>query len=304
MKSNDEVDLVELSKMLWVNKWLIIILTLISSIFGVFYSLSLPNFYKSETILVVADSSADNSGFMQNYGSIARIAGINIPSQNSSNNALQAIEKLKTLSFFESNILPNIFLPDLMAFKSWNLKTNTSEYNDKIYINSSDKWIGGFFYNGKQNLKPSVQQSFSVFKKHLTLSIDETSSYVTLKVKHQSPYVAQEWSEILVDQINIYYRNKDRSEAIKSSNFLNASMAKAKSVEVREVIASLLMHETQKLSLIEAKEFYVYEYIDPPAVMEKKSDPNRTFICILFTLIGALLSIVYVLVRHYFFIKN
>ena len=191
-----------------------------------------------------------------------------------------------------------------MAFKSWNLKTNISEYNDTVYLNSSDQWIGKFFYNGQENLKPSVQQSFSVFKKHLTLNIDETSSYVTLKIKHQSPYVAQEWSKLLVDQINIYYRNKDRSEAIKSSNFLNDSMAKAKSIEVREVIASLLMHETQKLSLIEAKEFYVYEFIDPPAVMEKKSDPSRAFICILFTLIGASLSVVYVLVRQYFFVKN
>ena len=45
--------------------------------------------------------------------------------------------------------------------------------------------------------------------------------------------------------------------------------------------AEELQEQIQKLTLIEANEFYVFEYIDPPAVMEKKSDPNRKLICII-----------------------
>ena len=62
-----------------------------------------------------------------------------------------------------------------------------------------------------------------------------------------------------------------------------------------------MQQETQKLTLIEANEFYVFEYIDSPAVMETKSEPKRALICILFTVLGGMLSILIVLYKHYFF---
>ena len=69
--------------------------------------------------------------------------------------------------------------------------------------------------------------------------------------------------------------------------------------EVKLVIAQLLQEETKKLTLIEANQSYVFDYIDPPAVMENKSEPSRAFICILSALIGGILSVVLVLLKHY-----
>ena len=59
--------------------------------------------------------------------------------------------------------------------------------------------------------------------------------------------------------------------------------------EIKQVIAKLLQEETKKLTLIELIA-YVFDYIDPPVVMEKKSEPNRAFICILSALIGGIFS--------------
>ena len=42
--------------------------------------------------------------------------------------------------------------------------------------------------------------------------------------------------------------------------------------EIKQALAKLLQEETKKLALIEAKEFYVFDYIDPPVVMETKSN--------------------------------
>ena len=63
-------------------------------------------------------------------------------------------------------------------------------------------------------------------------------------------------------------------------------IAKTNLAEVKQVLASLLQQEIQKLTLIQASEFYVYEYIDPPVVMEYKSEPKRALICILGLLLG------------------
>ena len=71
--------------------------------------------------------------------------------------------------------------------------------------------------------------------------------------------------------------------------------------EIKQVLAELVQEETKKLTLIDANEFYVFEYIDPPAVMEKKSEPNRANICIIIAFLGGILSILIVFIRHYFF---
>ena len=65
-------------------------------------------------------------------------------------------------------------------------------------------------------------------------------------------------------------------------------LAETNLVEIKEVLATLLQQETKKLTLIEANEYYVYEFIDPPAVMEKKSQPQRALICILAALFGGM----------------
>ena len=71
--------------------------------------------------------------------------------------------------------------------------------------------------------------------------------------------------------------------------------------QIKQVIAELLQEETQKLTLIEANQFYVFDYIDPPAVMEQKSEPKRSIISILGALLGLMLGVVLVLIKHYAF---
>ena len=43
---------------------------------------------------------------------------------------------------------------------------------------------------------------------------------------------------------------------------------------------------------------YVFDIIDPPVVPELKSKPSRALIFVLGTLLGGMLGIVWVLVRH------
>jgi LPS O-antigen subunit length determinant protein (WzzB/FepE family) len=63
----------------------------------------------------------------------------------------------------------------------------------------------------------------------------------------------------------------------------------------------LIQQKTQQLSVIEVNNFYVYEYIDPPEVMERKHEPSRAIICILGALLGATLGVLIVFTRFYIF---
>ena len=297
---DNEIDLQELFYVLLKGKWIIVSVTAFVSIIGVIYSLSLPNIYESKALLAPVNSSSSISGALQSYSGLAGLAGINLPSGGDNDNSAKAIQKISSLSFFEKNILTNIYLPDLMAFKSWNGETNTLVYDESIYKISSDTWIRDYSFPSQQI--PSAQESFEVFiTKHLSVSEDKSTSFVTLSIKHQSPFVAKQWTELIINQVNAFYRQKDKLESEKSVIYLNQQIPMTGLSEIKLVLAQLVQEETKKLALIEANQFYVFDYIDPPAVMEKKSEPKRSLICILIALLGGVLSTVLVFIRHYFF---
>ena len=300
---DDEIDLRELFYVLLEGKWIIVSLTAFVSIIGVIYSLLLPNIYESKAMLVPVNSSSGISGALGSYSGLAGLAGISLPSGGDEGNSAKAIQKISSLSFFENNILPNIHLPDLMAVKSWNSKTNTLTFDDSIYDTNSNTWIRDFSYPQQQI--PSAQESFEVFKTaHLSLSEDKKSGFITLAIKHQSPFIAKQWVELVINEVNAFYRQKDKSESEKAVSYLNQQISITGLSEIKQVIAQLLQEETKKLTLIEANQYYVFDYIDPPAVMEKKSEPKRALICILSALLGGMLSVLLVLIRHYAFNKK
>ena len=297
---DDEINLQELYNVLLEGKWIIVSLTAFISIIGVIYSLILPNIYESRALLVPVNSSNGIAGALGGYSSIAGLAGINLPSGDDEGNSKKATQKIISLSFFEKNIMPNIYLPDLMAVKSWNSETNSLVFDKNIFEANTNSWTREYSYPMQQI--PSAQESFEVFKsKHLTFTEDIKSGFSTLSIRHQSPYVAKQWAELAVNEINRFYRQKDKLESEKAVSYLNQQILMTAFSEIKQVLAQLLQEETKKLALIESNQFYVFDYIDPPAVMELKSEPNRVLIWILSALFGGILSVLLVTIRHYIY---
>jgi capsular polysaccharide biosynthesis protein len=290
---DNEIDIKELLKVLWEGKKIIIALTTLFSIVAVMYSLYLPNIYISTTLLSPVGqetSSADSKG---GIGGLANLAGISLSGQ-SIGNSTKALTKVKTLSFYKENILPNIFLPDLVAIESWDPQNNIISYASNKYYDSESKTI----------LKTaSPQITYKMFMKTVTFSKD-VNGFTIISIKHQSPYIAKEWTELIVDQLNQFYRTQDRRQAETSMNFLNTQIAQTSYTEIKNIIAELLKQEIQQLTLIEANDFYVFSYLDPPIVKEEKSEPTRSSISILGAVFGFMFSILIVLFKNYISVRK
>ena len=287
---DEAIDFRELFKVLWEGKLLVVAITSIFSIVAVIYSLSLPNIYQSKAYLSPVGEQVGTGQGMQGVGGLASLAGISLSPQAGGSKSIKAIEKLNSLSFFSEYILPNIFLPDLMAIESWDESSNSIDYQKNIFDKETQTWIGEI---------PTAQQSYRAFNENLRIFKDELTGFVTIAVKHQSPYVAKEWTEIIVNELNDFFRAKDKIEAKAAINFLNAQIAQTSFTEIKQVIAQLLQEKTQQLTLIEVNDFYIFEYIDPPAVMVKKAEPTRSFISIVGAFLGAVLGVLIVLIRSY-----
>lgn len=298
--SQDEINFQELFSVLFLGKWIIISISAFASLIAVIYSLMLPNIYESRALLVPVNSSSNISGALGGYSSLAGLAGINLPSGSDDGNTQKAIKKIDSLSFFKNNIYPNIYLPDLMAIKTWDSKTNILTYSEDIYDSKSSTWIRDYSYPQQQI--PSAQESYMIFhKKHLRLGEDKKTGFINLSIKHQSPHIAHQWAMLIINEINNFYRSKDKLESEKAASYLDSQISSTNFSEIKEALAQLLQEQTKKLALIEANQYYVFDFIDPPEVMEIKTEPNRAFICIVGALLGGMLSILYVLIRHYLF---
>ena len=89
----NEVSLNELVSIFWKGKLLITITTSILALSSIIYSLSLPNYYSSESILIVRDSQ--NSGSLSQYSGFASLAGINLPS-SADNSVYEVMEMIQS----------------------------------------------------------------------------------------------------------------------------------------------------------------------------------------------------------------
>jgi len=291
----DEIDLSVLITALFQGKWIIIGFTSIASIIIVLYSLSLPNIYKAEALLVPISSNENVGGNIQELGGLASLAGISL-SEGSDTSAI-ALEKLQSLSFFEEILLPQINLPDLMAVESWDPYSNSITYDKEIYDDSTKTWTREI--TSLQTPEPSAQESFTAFMEHIGALTDIKTRLITISAKHQSPFIAKQWADLVIKELNIFYREKDKKEATFAVDYLNEQISRTRLSEVKLVIAEVLAQQIQTLSLIEANENYVFDFIDPPAVMEKKSEPRRAIICIVGALIGGFLGAIVALFRFF-----
>ena len=100
-------------------------------------------------------------------------------------------------------------------------------------------------------------------KIHFKNYSDDQSGYIVLTIKHQSPFIAKKWTETVFEEINSFYRQKDKAQSQNSVIYLNEQMAKTRFSEIKQVTAELLGQEIQKLTLIEANSDYVFEYVYP-----------------------------------------
>lgn len=294
---DDEIDILEILKVLIDGKLIIASLSILFLFIGILISFILADIYETE-VLLVPNEYNNQTNNNQSFNNFATLTGLAVSPQIYESNSIKAIKKLNTLSFFENNILPKIFLPDLMALDYWDTESNTLIYKDNIFDISNNKWTRDYSY--PQKLVPSAQESYQKFKEnHLIVAEDKMTGFVTIKVRHKSPFIAKDWAELLISEINSFYRLKDKNEAEKAASYLYSQMQNTNLSDIKQVIAVLLQQETQKLTLIEANEFYVYEYIDPPAVMEEISSPNRILISLIALLFGVFLGSSLVLIKHF-----
>lgn len=294
-ENQEDIELSELFTAVWNSKLIISLITSIFAIVSIFYALSLPNIYSSYAMLKPSDNSNSSSNILGQYAGMASLAGISIGSSGSTDKSIEAIERIRSYEFFSKFFLPEIAYQDLVAVKDWNSSNNILIYDDEVFDTSAMKWVDGI---------PSTQDAFKTYNDIVSLYQDKKTRFVSLSIKHHSPHIAKKWVDILIKKINSSMRNEEKAAALKSVDFLNEQMQQVNYQEIRQAIASLQENQLKSLMLIESNEDYIFKILDPAIVPEKKSEPKRSLIVIIATILGFFISLIFALGSHFLSNKN
>ncbi len=216
-QTNDEIDLLELMKAIWKGKWIIFISITIFAIGSVIYALSLPNIYKSDALLAPTESSSGGglAKMAGQLGGLAALAGVNLQSGETSQTDL-AVQVMKSRDFIVSFINSHDLWVPLMAAKGWSLTEDKLILNKELYNPENGKWLRK--PQGLRGSKPTEQEAYQVFSTEVFgIEQEKDSGLYIVSVKHYSPYIAQQWVNWLVEDINKVMRERTIAET--SQNF-------------------------------------------------------------------------------------
>lgn len=296
-----KLDFLTIYSILWKRKMLIT-----SSIFTVMIfwflvlKLFVPNYYTSSALLISADDTDSDMDLLQRYSGLASLAGLSV-GMDKNDKTSEAIEVISSHDFFVDSILTNIRLQNLMALKRWDLINNTIIYNEKVFDEKTGAWVRKVKFPKKAI--PSSQEAHKVFLRILDINYDKKTGFVDISITHQSPFIAKDWLDLIIKEVNKTMRSDEREKVNKALDFLEKESQKVQYSEIEEAIVTLQQKEMKSLMLIEVNEEYIFRVLSSPLVPEKKSGPNKLIFLIVISLFFSILIIIFIVLREIYLDK-
>lgn len=296
---NDEVDLRELSLAIWRGKWFIFFVTLIFSVASVLYAISLPDRYKSVSLLapVSASGASSLSKLAGQFGGLASLAGVSLGGGDGVDKTTIAIELMQTWGFLEQFIQDGDIAPEVYAVKKWDKSKNTLVYNMDVYNPENKQWLQNPESKSGGTFEPSSWALYQKLSSCLSISRDKETGLIRVSLENYSPHLAKKWLEMLIKKINQHMKNEDKFSAEKSIQFLTEQVSNTQVTNMQSVFYQLIEEQAKTLMLTEVNDEYVLKTVSAPKVSEQRSGPKRSLICIVGFLLGSGLSVIIVLIR-------
>lgn len=294
--SGQEINLSEILRSLWASKLLIISITFLFALSSVIYAIKTPDKFTSTAILQVQSGTNNSNSSMSQFSGIASLAGISLPSGNT-NKSYYVIETIKSRDFVKHLNSFDDISENLIAAVGYDSSKEKTLFDEKLFDVNSKTWVRD--PSPERQKIPTYLEVHEKFIEQVDVSMDKKSGYLKISFEHFSPNFSYNFVNLIINELNIVTREKDISESQAALDYLLNQLSSTEVANVRNSISLLINNQLEKLMLANVKEDYLISTIDAPFIPEINSYPNRPFIAIFGTLLGALLSIFFVLIRYY-----
>lgn len=288
---DDEIDLLELFKILWAGRWVIVSVTAVAAVISVVVALVMTEIYRAEATLAPATSRESGSPLASQLGGAAALIGINLPTSEDGGRVNNAMAIMRSRDFIIRFIRENEVLVPLFA-GGYDRAEQTSVIDPTVYDEGASEWL-------LEDGAPTDLEAYRAFRDIFSLSQDRDTGLVTVSLEWHDPILATRWVNSLVQKINQEVKAADQAEAENAIAYLRRQLQSTQLVEMQRVFYDLIESQTRVSMLADVREEYVFQVVDPAMVPDQKIAPRRSLIAVLGTLLGAMLALVGVLIRHY-----
>ena len=228
--SEDEIDLIELLKKVYLEKKFILKTSILAALFGIVYALFQPNEFTSSTTFIPQLSSGVKTGGSSLSG-LASLAGINIGSMESSSEFPptlypQVVDGIPfQLDLLSSQIIFNNKVSNVKDYFLENKSSLNIFSTIKKYTIGLPSLILGSFKNQEVQLVESEiysvskedQSLFDTLNGALSLSINEKEGFITISFTDTNKNIAAQITQIaqtLLQEKIIEFKNKSSKEML------------------------------------------------------------------------------------------
>ncbi|MCP3887724.1 MAG: hypothetical protein GY702_02465 [Desulfobulbaceae bacterium] len=278
----DEINLLDLWRVIWGSKWLIMSITVLCTGIAVAAALFMTPIYRSEVLMapVTDEQSSRLSSMAGQFGGLAALAGINIGGDSGSKE--EAIALLKSRALTEQFIKDEKLLT-VLFYKDWDAENKKWDVREKEDI-------------------PTMGNAYKKFNKDVrSVSIDRKTGLVTLSIEWKDPKLAADWAAELVKRANSQMRYRAIKDAEKSLKYLNKELKKTSAVEMVDAIYSLIEGQIKTIMFANVREEYSFKIIDPPVISDLDDEvwPKKKLMVVFGCVIGLFLGVFTVFIRNF-----
>lgn len=274
--NSDQVDFGQFVSQMFRLKWLWILCCALAAVLSIWFSLQLPNVYKSEATLLPANETTGKAGGLSSsLGSLGAIAGLNLGGGGEKKSQV-AMQLMKSREFFADFNKQHHLTVALMAANGWNPATGELSYDPEIYDIATKSWVREA--RELRGSEPGNNEVYQEFMKRLVIFQEKQTGVINVSLEFVSPDLAQKWLQLFITEVNEAMRRNDMKEANTTIAYLDKKLQETQVTEVRELLFSLLEENTKTLTMATVRPDYVFKVIDPPYRPDLKVGPMRSLI--------------------------
>lgn len=270
----DEINITNLIIALWRSKLLIGVVVFISICTAIIYVKTIPDLYKSETLLMpsTTGSISSSNSLLSQVSGLTGFGGLGAGSGADEVSVALAVLTSKTfiMNFIEQEGIGNI----LAAATGWNQEESTWIVESKLVQDYND---------GKISLLKLAEKFIG---SNLNINEDRKTRIIKVSITTFSPLASKSWLEKLVSELNNEMKSRAISDAQKSIQFLEQQIAKTQVSDMKQIFYKLIEDQVKSVMLANVREEYILKTIDAPIVPEEKSGPARIKIAFLICAFG------------------
>lgn len=272
-------DILELLKARW---RLIAFITFFTFIASFVTAVVLPVKFEAQALLAPSGKEQGSNratSIARELATLGAIAGLNLPSSTTTTET--AIAVLRSRKFLVD--FTNKYELSTQLFKDqWDSDKKQWIVSTPSPLATLASKLKGVIPNSKANLEPSTFPSawdkYRAFSEIISVDYDTETGLITLTVRWRDPEQAATWANLLINELNDYFRLKSIEESRSSIKYLNSQMELTVNNDIRLVMYQLIEEHTKTIALASVKKDFVFEVLDPAIKPDEKSSPNRKLI--------------------------